>query len=878
VLLAGLLLFGAVLQAAPADTLRFHGCSVIAIPVAEPFSLDGKLDEPFWQRAPIAGNLIQRVPHTGKPASQHTEVRIVIAGRDILVGAKMYDTAPDSIAATLFRKDGFVFSDWFSIGFDSYNDKRTAFNFDVNPLGVRRDFMTIDDRSEDYSWEAVWQAVAKIDQDGWTVELRIPLSQLRYSASQTSEWGINIARHIARRNEWSFWAPAPPEIPGWVSRFGRMEGAEHIRPMRRIEVIPYVAQQIKTNGDLAVGNPYIKPVEPFTNAGVDLRIGVGPDFTMTTAINPDFGQAEVDPAVVNLSAFEIFFPERRSFFLEGMEIFRFGQNRTFNTSARPTFFYSRRIGRAPSVGIPESHSFSDIPLNTTIAAASKFSGKTRDGWSVGLLDAITTTEFARFQRADGSTGRSVAEPASNYFVGRVKKDFDAGNTVVGAFLSAANRRLDRDYVSDALRSDAYTLGFDFEHNWNNRQYVVSATVAGSLVAGDSLIMLRTQQSNIRSFQRPDADYLALDSTARSLSGYWTEWSLARRRGRWVSSLSLIRLSPGFEVNDLGFQTMADRQGVNLYHEFQQNRPIGIFQNFSIFTFVDYIWNFGGDMVEHDYFLGSNFRFRNFWWIRVNGNWTPEIYNDRLLRGGPIARRPSDRRMQVSVGSDTRKKIAVAIGGMRRSDTSGEYDREIWFDVQLRPAPAINVSIAPTYNWQFDTDQYVLAYADVTATQTGGRRYVFSDIYQKTVSANIRMEWTFMPDFSLQVFAQPFYSAGRYSRYKEFTTPGAFEFLDYQTIEGGFSKNSNGTITVDPDGAGPARSRTFADQDFNVASLRGNGVLRWEFRPGTIFFLIWQQKRQDMISDARFQLLDDSQRLFNRKPVNIFLAKISWWFG
>jgi hypothetical protein len=865
--------------ASPTDTLRFHGCSVIAIPVNEAFELDGNLSEGFWRRAPIAERFVQRVPNTGKPASQHTEVRIVIMGSNLVVGAYMYDSAPDSIAKTLFRKDGSVFSDWFSISFDSYNDRRTAFSFDVNPLGVRRDFMYIDDRIEDYSWEAVWQTAAKIQPDGWSVEIRIPLSQLRYSASQTSEWGVNIARHIARRNEWSFWAPTPPEIPGWVSQFGRMEGAEHIRRMRRFEVIPYVSQQLKTNGEAAAGNPYVKQIEHVTNAGVDFRLGLGPDFTMTTAINPDFGQAEVDPAVVNLSAFEVFFPERRSFFLEGMEIFRFGQTRTFNVSARPTFFYSRRIGRAPAGGIPEDYDYADIPLNTTIAAASKVSGKTKNGWSLGLLDAYTTKESAPYRRRDLSTGSAVVEPASNFFVGRVKKDFDGGKSVLGGFFSATNRMLNDEHLKNAMRSDAYLFGLDFEHNWLNRQYTISGTFTGSLVRGSEDVMIATQRSNIRSYQRPDADYLRVDSSATSLSGYWAELALARRRGRWVSSATLMRLSPGFEVNDLGFQTMADRHGVNFYHEYQQNKPIGIFQNFSVFTFIDYIWNYGGNLVEHDYFFGSNFRFRNFWSFRLNGNYTPEIYNDRLTRGGPNARRPSDWRVQGSFGSDSRKKVAATVGAMRRWDASGEWDKEIWFDIAIRPAPAINVTISPSYNWQFDTDQYVTSYNDAAAIQTFGRRWVFADIHQKTLSASIRMEWTFLPDLSLQVFAQPFYSAGRYSNYKAFARPGAFAFNTYADNTGGFVNNGDGTLTVDADGtSGPAVSRTFADQDFNVASLRGNGVVRWEFRPGTIFFLIWQQNRIDSINDSRFQVIDDNRRLFDRKPVNIFLAKLSWWFG
>lgn len=880
------ILFGIVsgLTSAPAfaanpDSVQISGCSIHIIPVDTPVKLDGKLDEFFWLEASEAQNFVQRTPQTGAPASQETVVRVVISGGNLIIGAEMFDSAPDSVANTLFRKDGSVFSDWFAVGFDSYNDRRTSFTFEVNPRGVRRDFMFIDDRISDYSWEAVWQAATASGNRSWTVEIRIPLSQLRYSAGGTPIWGINFARFIARRNEWSYWAPTPPEIPGIVSHFGVLTGVEEIKRVRRVEIIPYLAQQLKQNGTVDPANPFVKEMEPQTNAGVDIRLGIGSNFTMTTAVNPDFGQAEVDPAVVNLSAFEVFFPERRSFFLEGMEIFRFGQTRTFNISQRPTFFYSRRIGRAPSVSTPESYSYADIPANTTIAAASKFSGKTPGGFSLGLLNAVTTTEFATFLDQTGERDRSVAEPASNFFAGRVRQDFRSGNSFAGAFLTTTHRRLDRVYLKPALRNEAFLGGLDFEHNWNNRQLTISGTLAGSLVKGDSTVMLRTQRSNIRSFQRPDASYLSVDSSKTSLTGYWSELAFARRSGRWVSSLSLMRLSPGFEVNDLGFQTMADRQGMNLYQEFQQNIPVGIFQNYSVFTFIDYIWNFGGNMVEHDYFLGARLQFRNFWSFRSFFNASPELYNDRLTRGGPLSRRPSDRRIEMQLTTDSRKPLVLSAGFERRGDTSGEYDKVYYLDINWRPASAINISVSPAYVSQFDTDQYVDSYADATTTLPGGRRYVFADIYQKEFSADIRIDWTFLPDLSLQVFAQPFYTSGHFSRYKDFARAGRFEYNYYDQNAGGFEEKQDGSLTLDPDGSsGVAPSYTIDNQDFNVASLRGNGVLRYEFKPGTIFFLIWQQNRFDEAQNARFNLIDDNNRLFQRKPVNIFLAKISWWFG
>ncbi|HET6528350.1 MAG TPA: DUF5916 domain-containing protein, partial [Balneolaceae bacterium] len=572
----------------------------VRIQDGESIALDGKLDETIWQRAPVATGFIQRVPHGGEPATEKTEAYIVYTEEALYVGVRAYDSAMDSVAATLFRKDGSAYSDWFYVNIDSYNDNRTSFSFAVNPRGVRKDILTFNDSNEDIRWDAVWEAETSIQDDFWAAEIRIPLSQLRFNTDGKKQtWGINFQRRIARKEEISFWAPTPQSSSGFVSQYGILKGVKNLGQPERLEIAPYISTNLTRAPGLSA-NPFYQQNEWDASIGADIQYGLSSNFTLTATINPDFGQVEADPAVINLSAFETFFPEQRPFFLEGTDIFQFGSTETFSRFGSPSVFYSRRIGRSPQGHLSQAGiqaDFVDRPDQTTIAGAVKVSGKTENGLSVGVLNALTTREKATYLIDDNDHRQISIEPPTNYFVGRVKQDFNNGNTVIGGYLSSMNRFMNADYLRSNLHSASYIGGVDFEHSWNDQEWTFSGVFSGSLVKGTEEAILQTQLLSSRYYNRVDADYLSVDPDKTSLSGYAGEFSVGRfAGGAWRGSFTYQVVSPGYEVNDIGFENRADYRGISYLLMYHKTDPVEPFRFYHAFVYSSQRWNFGGDLT------------------------------------------------------------------------------------------------------------------------------------------------------------------------------------------------------------------------------------------------------------------------------------------
>jgi len=863
-------------------------------------TLDGKLDESIWEKVPVATGFTQRTPDDGAPASEETEARVIYTEDAIYIGARAFDSSMDSVAATLFRKDGSAYSDWFYVNIDSYNDRRTGFSFAVNPKGVRKDILIYDNDNEDIRWDAVWEASTTMDSEGWTVEMRIPLSQLRFSTdseNSVSSWGINFQRRIARKEEISFWSPTPQDASGFVSQYGRLEGIKELESPNRLELNPYVSSSL-TRAPQDNSNPFYNRNDLFGSAGADLKYGLTSDLTLTATINPDFGQVEADPAVINLSAFETFFPEQRPFFLEGNEIFQFGDTKTFNSFGNPITFYSRRIGRSPQGNLGDFNAYTDngvynpsnaqsvhtdIPKQTTIAAAAKLSGKTQNGWSIGLLDAYTVKETSPYQINRGSslgelTGDFTVEPATNYLVARTKKDINEGNTIFGGFLSSVNRNVGGSYFEKFLHQSAYLAGVDFEHNWDERNWTLSGTFSASRVEGTQDAILRTQQSSARYFDRVDSDRLSLDPDKRSLSGFASEISLRKSGGEhWRTSLTYSEVSPGYEINDLGFENRADYRSTALAVIYHENDPRWL-RLYRFWSFELFAWNHDGDMIGNYYNMGGYMQFENLWSFNFNFNLAGKAYMDRLTRGGPVAQRPANWNFNFNVRSDQTKKVSFYMGGFYRSYFNGEEsNRNAWGGIEIRPTTYIQLDISPEIGYSTDNEQYVTAVEDPLAVDTYGTRYVFADIDRTFLSTSIRLDWTFTPDISLQLYARPFITSGNFYNFKEFTAPRTNNFDVYGT-DAGTIEFADGEYTVDPDAAGPADPFTFSDRDFNFRSIQGNTVFRWEYRPGAIFYLVWQHDRSNSGPENDFYPGRDFARLFRADPTNVFLVKLSYWFG
>ncbi|HEX6040884.1 DUF5916 domain-containing protein [Longimicrobium sp.] len=864
-----------------AGTRRVAG----AAPLTGQVRVDGRLDDDAWASAPVLTDFTQAYPNPGAPASERTEVRVLVGPDALYVGARMFDSSPDSIASQLSRRDVTGYADRVNVFLDARDDHRTAFTFGVNPRGVKIDSYQFDDTREDLTWDAVWDVGTTVDSLGWTAEFRIPFSQLRFPPEVQGErvWGFAVMRDLARRDERSTWSPWTRNSPGFVSSFGELRGLQAVRAPTRLEILPYTSARLERSpGDGA--DPFYRENDLGGQVGADFQYGLPGGLTLTGTLNPDFGQVEVDPAVVNLSAFEVFLAERRPFFVEGSDIFRFGDVQARNYLTFPQYFYSRRIGRAPQRRVSGSDiAYVDVPDQSTILGAVKVSGRTAGGWSVGVLNAVTAEEQARFRTSVGDAGTQGVEPMTNYFVGRVRRDLNRGNTVVGAILTATNRDMSDTLFAPVLRGDAYIAGIDALHSWKNREWTLSGFLAGSRVGGSERAIAGAQLSSARYFQRPDADHLEYDPARTSLGGRIGALAL-NHTGRWDGSLVYQEMSPGFEPNDLGYQAITDRRAFSTYLGRRVNRPMGAFRNNAMAVFTNHAWTYGGENVLAEYGATVSGTLKTFWNGGMTFVYSPDYMDDRLTRGGPLALAVANWRLLATLGSDRRKRVSFNASGTWQDYTSGELIRALSGTATFRPSTSLQVSVGPKYQRVRSEGQFITARADSLARGTFGRRYVFSDVDQTTLSFDTRVNWTFTPNLSLEVFAQPYVSAGDFSNYKEFLTPGGYEFLVYgQDGASTLAPGQSGGFVVDPDGpAGPASAFTVGanggQRDFTFRSLRGNAVLRWEYRPGSTLFFVWQQQRSGEALLGDVDLGRDLSDVFQEPASNVFLIKATYWVG
>jgi len=846
----------------------------------DPLVIDGILEEEIWSKAVTTSGFIQRKPNSGQPATQKTEVMIVYDDDYLYVAARLFDSEPDKIAAQLFRRDGDGYSDWFEVMIDSYYDHRTAFGFQINPKGVLKDNLYYNDNDNDVTWDAVWEGASNIDGQGWTTEIRIPFSQLRFDVQdEEMTWGLQFWRSVARNDERLFWAPILEESQGFVSNFGTLTGLVSKKQPRRIEILPYTSGKLlMQDGDKS--DPYYNANDLNGNIGLDFKYGLGSNFTLTGTINPDFGQVEADPAVVNLSANETYFRERRPFFLEGTDIFSFGRTVTFNSNS-PPIFYSRRIGRYPRGKITDpAMIYADYPDQTSILGAIKISGKTSNGISIGVLNALTSEESAAYIDTLDKNKSEVVEPLGNSFVTRVKKDFRKGKSSLGGFITSSYKDVNTEQLKNTIRKNAVVAGVDFEHKLKNEDWVFSGYFSNANISGSKAVITAAQRSPARYYQRPDQDYVEVDSNATSLSGYSYELSLMKNSGKhWQGSMTYGEISPGYELNDLGFQNGADYRSLNSFLLYMENTPGNTFRDWNAYLGHWSSWTMGGQHAGLGLFWGSNFNFNNFWNLEIEGNFGLDSKSINLTRGGPAAERAPDWRIGGGLSTDSRKAFILGIGGGGRRDKSGEYDKYIWADFTFRPFPFLSTKFEANLSGEKDTDQFIKSITDDLSVNTYGKRYVFSDIKSETQSFSAQVDWTFAPELTLQFFVSPYVTAYNYEGLKEFRTPGKYEFDYYGDDKGSLIVDENGKSMIDPDGSGPAESFSIGNKDFNFRSIRLNAVLRWEYSSGSTLFFVWQQERDSFQSGlGQLNIADDYKALFKTKAINSFVVKVSYWLG
>lgn len=849
---------------------------ISAVRRASPIRIDGRIAEEEWAGVPPESNFIQRTPNPGRAASEPTDVRITYDDDAIYIAARMYDSRPDSIVAPLARRDAAITSDWINVVIDSYDDRRTAFHFSVNPRGVKRDIYH-SGISEDPGWDAVWDAEASVDSIGWSAELRIPFSQLRFRPVQDGEWGINFYRRLSRREEYSHWAPYLPSDPSFIAGFGRLRGLSGIRPRLGIELQPYLSGTILRSPSRP-GDPFGSANDTDASAGVDLRASLPLGMRLAATVNPDFGQVEVDPAVINLSAFETFYPEQRPFFVEGSGIFQFGQVRSHHAPSTGSVVHTRRIGRAPQGFV--AGDFVDMPDQSTILGAVKVGGQLPSGWSIGVMDALTDEEIGRFSAAS-VIERAVVEPRTNYLVGRVRRDWSASGSSLGAIATMTNRHLTGNLATQ-LRSESQVGGLDGILSWADRSWTLSGYLAASRVRGSAPAIAATQRSSARYLARPDATHLTYDPTLTSLSGYDAAIAVSKEAGSWIGSLRYDQTSPGFEPNDLGFRGRSDVRWLSGALGTTRSRPGRWTRTTMLHLTTASAWNFGGDRIFHEAGLSGNATLQSLWRVSASAGYGPRAYNDRLTRGGPLAVRPEQWSLSSTLGSDSNHPFFLDVSASATGSEIGDRTNTLRVTASYRPSAAIRLSFSPRVAFVRDQRQFVRSVDDALATHTLGRRYVFARLEQRTLSMEGRASWTFTPRLSFDLFVQPLLGAGDFSDYKEMRAPRELELDVYGRDLGTITTLADGRLEVDPDGAGEATSFTIGDAprqlDFNLQSLRGNAVLRWEFRPGSALYLVWQQDRsgEDTLDDLAVGR--DIESLLRLPGRNAFLIKGTYLIG
>ena len=863
-----------------------------AVSLSGPVVLDGRLDEGIWATIEPLSGFRQSQPNDGEPATQRTEVRFAFDDDAIYVGARMYDTeGAAGIRSRLVRRDQETASDRLDIIFDTYHNHIGRTSFSVNPSGVRYDAGQASEHT-DPSWDPVWEAKTAIDEEGWTAELRIPFSQLRFPTDSVQTWGLQVWRIASRTNEISMWSHWGRNEPGGAQRFGHLEGVAVSRGARRLEILPYVVGRAQSLRPGDANNPFFDQRSADARFGGDLKYLLTSNLTLDATINPDFGQVEVDPAQVNLSAFETFFEERRPFFIEGSGVFGFGGFNCYFCSnvSSMSLFYSRRIGRSPQGTLPTGTQYADVPDASTILGAAKVSGRTGGGWTIGLLDAVTSREHARTQ-VGGLPGTHEVEPLTNYFVGRVRKDLNRGNLTVGAIATSVYRGTDETTLTSRLPTHAEALGVDWNARLKDRTYSFIGNFAMTNVSGEASAIDRIQRASARYFQRPDRGLgsngtfsSAYDPEATNLRGWGGYARVAKESGDWRFESAINVRSQGFEANDMAFVTRSDYYWMNTNLVRTFNTPGSWYRQMQFIAGGQQQFNFDGDRTDRQFQAFAFLQFLNYWNFNGFVIRRTEVADDRLTRGGPVVRRPGNWYINGNINTDGRRKVSFYLNGNRGFNDEGFGSWGTSLTAQLRPASNLSLSVAPSYNVSRSANQYVTAMDAPALTAFAGRRYVFSDLEQRTLGFDTRLNLTMSPGLTLELYAQPFISSVHHDRFKEFTAPRTAEKKVYGEDFGTIAplSDQSGRITgytLDPDGAGAESPFTVANPDFNLRSLRGNMVLRWEYRPGSTLFLVWTRSGSDyspFVSD--FNLGRDSDAMFGAPTDNVFLVKMTYWLN
>ena len=826
-----------------------------------PPTIDGRLDDSAWQEGEWAGDYTQQLPSEGAPPSQRTELKILYDAKYVYFAVRAYDD-PARVHRYPGRRDAFV-GDIVGVCFDSYNDKRTGFEFDLTAGGSKIDLILGNGETEwDTSWDAVWDGEVGHDAQGWTAEFRVPLNQLRFGTQQEQVWGLHAWRWIDRNQEEDQWQLIPRQNSGRMHQLGELHGIRGLERPRHLELLPHVLGQT-SSGPSIPDSP-----DRAAEAGLDAKLGITSNFTLDASFNPDFGQVEADPSVVNLTAYETFYEEKRPFFLEGRKIL------SFALEDEDQLFYSRRIGQAPSLAPPlQGSETARVPESTTILGALKVTGKTAGGLSVGVLQSFTQEETAVVSSPAGAR-EPVVEPFTSYTVARLHKDWGKGNTSLGAMLTSTHRFTD-DPALASLPTQALTAGFDFARYFSGRSLLLQASGVASHVGGEPASMLALQTSAVHYYQRPDAEHLGVDANARSLAGHGGALSFGTSgKGRLRLGDRFHWYSPGLELNDVGYLRQADVAANELRLGWSEPSPKGVLREYAFELTRQDEWDFGGLGVRSQSELEAQAQFQNKWRAAASFSYR-DVVDTRMLRGGPALRWHDYFETSLEGRSDPSRRASLSLRGesaWARDDDSRSWNLE--GNVGLRLSNRLSLSGGASYDWMLDNLQYV-----ASADAGGAPRYVLGRIEQDTWSFTLRVNLAITPELTLQYYGSPFVGTGRYTSFKQATDTlaeaNADRFRPYGPGEIAYRESDNSYLVTE---AGGAPAYSFGNPDFSFRQFRSNLVARWEWKPGSSLYVVWSQGRTATLPSYQPSFGTNWNELWATQPDNVFLVKLSYWFS
>ena len=828
--------------------------------------IDGKLDDECWKHGTWAGNFRQWIPNEGAKPSYPTEFNIQYDDRNLYVAIRAHDGEPKKMLRQAGVRDEFA-GDMAGVNFDSYHDYRTGFEFTVTSWGQKIDLVLFNPNNWDLNWSAVFKVKTGVEDSAWVAEYEIPLSQLRYSNKDEQVWGLHVWRWLSRLQEESDWEIQSKTGPGVLFNFGELHGIKGLKKSRRLEIMPYTLGDLKTMKK-EPGNPFTDKGRAWGgNVGLDAKIGISSNFTVDLTVNPDFGQVESDPSVINLTAFETFYEEKRPFFLEGLTIFDY----KFDNQS---LFYSRRIGHAPSRPIsPNENLFVQTPDKTSILSAIKLSGTTSKGLSVGLIQSVTANEFANLSDKDGNRSKAKVEPLTSYTVARVQKGYNSGNTVVGGIITSTNRLIEGKEF-ETLSSDAYTGGLDLRHHWKDKEFYVDARLIGSYINGSKEAIALLEQSSARYYQRPGASYLKYDTTANHLGGWGGRFMIGKgAKGHWKYSTGATFLSPGLELNDLGYMNTADEFNQQNVVSYLINQPVSVFNTFELSLEQFNTWNFNGQYLGSGAHLAFLFGFKNQWSLSANLIYHSKSLDTKILRGGYDMIMPHTVTAFGSLGTDPSKKIIVNLQySYEYTGNKSAFNYQVAPGITYRPVNNLKLGVTANYMNNHDRLQYI-----ATDYTIPGNRYILGTINQKTLGLTFRVDLNLTPEFSIQYYGSPFVSLGSYSQFKYITSPKArlyaerFELYQDPVL-------LDGSYQVYDYSNGPRIDYSIANPDFNFHEFRSNLVAKWEYRLGSFIYLVWSSEKSGNTGDSHTTLSQSYKQLRSIFPNNVFLIKLNYWFS